>query len=90
MKPNTFFPSILLLFGLTTTTALAERGPSVLDQGLDGTTRNFNVICPSGKRTALSYDFTTKKTCVYPVSGDGEQICKENWEEGEAAKEACK
>ena len=89
MKSIALLTTSIFLLGLTTTNASAERGATVLDQGLDGTTRYFNVVCPSGKRTALSYDFSTKVTCTYPVNSN-EEVCKDNWDKDEAAKEACK
>lgn len=89
MKSITFLTATLFLLSISATHVSAERGATILDQGLDGTIRYFNVICPSGKRATLSFDFQANETCIFPVSSN-EQVCKDNWDKDEAAKEACK
>ena len=74
------FPSYLLADGY---------GARTHDQGLDGTIRYYNVVCPSKERTALTYNIRTKETCVTYVKGEKKEVCKLNWDKDKAAKEAC-
>jgi hypothetical protein len=80
---------MLFLIGLMTQHTFAESGATLLDQGLDGEVRYYTVICPSGDRTSLNYNFKTKETCTQPVKG-GTEMCQVNWDKSKAAKEACK
>ncbi|MCG8379401.1 MAG: hypothetical protein MI865_08005 [Proteobacteria bacterium] len=90
MKPIVSILALLIPLVLSFNISAGERGATTLDRGLDGTIRYYDVICPSEKRTALSYDFQTRETCVTPVSGDGTEVCKVNWDKDQAAKDACK
>ena len=90
MKSITYLTTTIFLLGLTVTNASAERGVTVLDQGMDDTIRYYSVVCPTNKQTTLTYDVETKDVCVYPVGSDKEAICKTTWERDDAAKEACK
>ena len=89
MKSIRLLTMTTALLAISSSNVFADHPKSLLDQGLDGTTRYFKLICSSGKRTNLSYDIETKETCVYPVNSN-EQICKANWDKDKAAKEGCK
>lgn len=61
----------------------------VIDKGTDGDARYYLVVCPSGKRTAVSNFYQEGKICTTPVN-DKNEICRKDWNVDNAARAACK
>lgn len=93
MKMKTFVPIIIfIVFLIASINSSAEQlhGARLLDQGLDGDVRYFNVICPDKERTTLTYNITTKEICITYSKGSKSETCKDGWNKDQAAQEACK
>lgn len=81
--------SVLMPLVVFAGAALANDNPKVRDQGLDGDVRYYKVVCPSGKRTTVSFQYKSKEVCTYPI-GAKDQVCRQGWTIDQAAKAACK
>ena len=97
------FFKILLISGLLfpfSGQVFAEK-LQVLDKGIDGNKRYYNVTCPNNKRSGVVVHYsdtegtdskpsqlTITKTCMNSYSD--KEVCKPKWDVDQAALESCK
>ena len=80
------------LFGMLLCTVAASAAdknqtPQVIDQGLDGKSRFYSVICPNGDRAGLEHRYKIGEMCLTPTRGKPRCIKEDDPDVG--AKKVC-
>jgi hypothetical protein len=84
-----FFHTFSIVMMLFTVSVYADATIRVIDRGVDGDERYYQVVCPNEKRTSVVNRFKIKQVCVYKI-GEKEETCRSNWNPNQAAKYGCK